>query len=592
MSKNIDLDKLLFDNLANVNKPGRYIGREINSVSKDFNKQDVKFALCFPDTYEVGMSHLGFKIIYQILNSIDGVVCERFFSPWGDFEEFLKKHSLEIFSLESRRPLKEFDIIGFSIAHELNYTNALNILKLGNVNLRANERTKNEPLIIAGGYSCFNPEPLSDFIDAFVIGEAEEVLFEIIETYKDARSNKDKLLNNLASLNGIYVPSLYEEKLGPGDGSFKGLVPRKDNLPLKICKRYLSDFNSAYYPTDQIVPYINIIHDRISIEIMRGCARRCRFCQASSVTRPVRFRNPDKVLELAKDTYRMTGYEEISLVSLSSIDHPDIKDIILRLNEYFSSKGISVSLPSLRVEKALRNVPSLISQTKKTGLTFAPEAGTERLRKVLSKNIDIDNLFTACQEAFEAGWRHLKLYFMIGLPTETEEDLKGIAKMSRDLSRLRIKVDGHPSTINASLASFIPKAHTSFQWNAMEDIGVLKEKANLLKSMLRKGVYKVNVHNIESSFIEAVFSRGDRKLSKVLLSAFENGCKFDNWKDSFKFNTWIDAFSKTGTDPYEYTKKRDFEDTMAWDMIDIGIDKDSLVKENMLAMGQGVNLHT
>ncbi|MBM3253924.1 MAG: TIGR03960 family B12-binding radical SAM protein [Candidatus Omnitrophica bacterium] len=560
----MDIHNFLFNSLLSVTKPARYIGKEINQVVKDFDRQDVKFALCFPDIYEVGMSHLGFKIIYGILNSLEGVVCERVFSPWGDFEELLIKNSIEIFSLESKRPLRDFDIIGFSISHELNYTNVLNILKLANIRLRSTERNDNDPLIIAGGYSCFNPEPIADFIDAFVIGEAEEVILEIIDVFRSHKCNKDGLLKELASLEGVYVPVLYEP-------------------PKRIRKRIVSDFNNAYYPVKQIVPYISIIHDRISMEIMRGCVGSCRFCQAGMLTRPVRLRSPDKILELVKDTYISTGYEEISLVSLSSIDHPSIKEIIAELNKYFSPKGVGISLPSLRIENALKDIPLLISKTRKTTLTFAPEAGTERLLNVINKNIEIDGLFIAAEEAFRQGWRHLKLYFMIGLPTEKEEDLQGIVILCRQLSQLKKKLDGHPAGINISLSSFIPKPHTPFQWEKMEDISMLKEKARFIKNSLKSRLFKVDVHNIESSFLEAVFSRGDKILSRVILTAFNSGCRFDNWTDKFDFNIWMDSFKKEGINPHNYLNNRTFDDMFSWDIIDTGVSKDFLMRENMLA---------
>jgi radical SAM family uncharacterized protein len=560
----MNIDNFLFDNLLSVTKPARYIGREINQVKKDFDKQKIRFALCFPDTYEIGMSNLGLKIIYGILNSLDRVVCERVFSVWSDFEELLLKNSLEIFSLESKRALREFDIIGFSISHELSYTNVLNILKLGNIALKSAERKDSDPLVIAGGHACFNPEPMADFIDAFVIGEAEEIILEIIEVFEKHRDDRAGLLGELASLEGVYVPSLGK--------------PQK-----RVKRRIINDFNNAYYPVNQIVPYINIVHDRISIEIMRGCTGGCRFCHACMVTRPVRLRDKAKVVELVKQAYDLTGYEEISLVSLSSADHPQIKEMMTLLNDYFKGKGINISLPSLRVESALRDLPALIGKTKKTTLTFALEAATERLRNVINKNIRIEDLFSVAMEAFKAGWRHLKLYFMIGLPTETQEDIEGIVKLCRELSALKKKIDGHPAAINITVSAFIPKPHTSFQWEKMEDIEVLKRRAGFIRDSLKSNLFKVDVHNIESSFLEAVFSRGDRKLGGVILTAFNSGCRFDNWSDRFNFKTWIDAFQKEGIDPYVYAGKMSFDDTLSWDIIDTGAGRDFLIKENKLA---------
>ncbi|MCX5668066.1 MAG: TIGR03960 family B12-binding radical SAM protein [Candidatus Omnitrophica bacterium] len=444
--------------LLQVQKPARYIGGEWNMVKKEWTPLKVKVLLAFPEVYEVGMSYLGLKILYGILNKRDDCLCERVFSPWTDFEEILRKNKMSLFSLESHRAIKEFDIIGISLAYELNYTNALNLLDLGGIPLKSSERGEDDPIVIAGGPACYNPEPMSEFIDAFVIGDGEEVVCELIDVYKNFVNRKDKL-REFAKIPGVYVPSLYEAAYND-DGTIKSFLPKEKDLPRKIQKRVVEDLDSSFYPTDQLVPYIQIVHDRIMLEIMRGCKHACKFCQAGTTYRPRRERSKETIVRIAKETYSKTGYEEITLLSLSSGDHSHIREIVEELNSEFKEKGVSVSVPSLRIEDSLSRLPALISQVKKSGLTFAPEAGSECLRKVISKNIDMEKLVEVLRESYRSGWRRVKLYFMIGLPSEKDEDLEDIVKLLYKVSNLKREIDGKDAQVTYSL----PVTEGSPEW--------------------------------------------------------------------------------------------------------------------------------
>jgi len=553
--------------LISVQKPARYIGGEWNSVKKEWDSDKVKVLLAFPDSYEVGMSYLGMKILYGILNNREDCLCERVFSPWKDFEEALRKNGLELFSLESRKSIKDFDIIGISLAYELSYTNAINILDLGNVPKKSCDRTDSDPIVIAGGPSCYNPEPMADFIDAFVIGDGEEVIGEIVEAYKGSRAEalgfrvrRKELLEKLAKIQGVYVPSA--------------------SVPSVVRKRVVKDLNASFYPTNQIVPFIEIVHDRIAIEIMRGCKHACKFCQAGSTYRPSRERSKETVLKLANEAYNATGYDEISLLSLSSGDHPDILAIIEALNNNFSGKSVSISVPSLRVEDVLKSIPILVSHVKKSGLTFAPEAGTECLRRSINKNIDIEKLFIALKESFRAGWNRVKLYFMIGLPGESEGDLKAIVDLLYKVSDLKREVDGKSANVTASINAFVPKPHTPFQWNAMEGINTLEEKKSFLKSAVKSRKIELDFHSFDMSYLEGVLSRGDRRLSEVIYDAWRSGARFDGWKEFFDIARWKESFNNAGVDPDSYVlRKRPDSEALPWDFIDFGIKKSIFLKE-------------
>jgi len=550
--------------LPSVARPARYIAGEYNSVEKDLNKTDVKIALCFPDIYEVGMSHLGSRILYSLLNERDDIACERVFAAWVDMEEIMRKENMPLYSLESKRPVREFDMIGFSLTYDMSYTNVVNMLDMAGIPKFSRERTSHGPIVMAGGPCTCNPEPVSDYFDFFIIGEAEEVIFEVIAVFKKYKKDKVKFLENIAGIEGVYVPQFYKPDYDSG-GTLIATRPIYPRAGSKIKRRIIKDLNNCFYPKKFIVPYIQIIHDRIMIEIMRGCPNSCNFCQASSAYRPVRLRSKDAIIDLAKENFKNTGYEEISLVSLSSGNHPAIKEIVSDLVAFFKDKGVGISLPSLRAEDIVALLPSLISEIHKTGLTFAPEAGTRRLRSAINKDIDMENLFRAVQEASRHGWRRVKLYFMIGLPTETDEDLLGIKDTVEKLKSISNKLE-----ITVSAAYFIPKPHTAYEREAMEQKNALLAKGNMLKKILDiKGV-KLKLHNIDASFLEAVFSRGDRRLSEVIFRAWSAGARFDAWSEHFRFDIWLDAFKSCGIDPSYYANRRiPPEEALPWDHIAI-----------------------
>jgi radical SAM family uncharacterized protein len=566
----IDLSELLLT----VQKPARYIGGEWNAVKKEWTDDKVKVLLAFPEVYEIGMSYLGLKILYGILNKRGDCLAERVFSPWPDFEEVLRKNNISIFSLESRRPMKEFDIIGFSLTYELNYTNVLNLLDLGNIPVKSSERSYEDPLVIAGGPACFNPEPMAEFIDAFVIGDGEEAVAEIVETYKEIKKQRDKetrenILRKLARIQGVYVPSLYEARYND-DNTIKSFLPKERSAPEKIQKRVVRHLDDSFYPTNQIVPYIQIVHDRIMLEIMRGCKHACKFCQAGTTYRPRRERSKEKILELAREAYSKTGYEEISLLSLSSGDHSNIREIIEGLNGIFKERSVSISVPSLRIDRILSELPILLSQAKKANLTFAPEAGSECLRKSINKNIDIEALLNALKEAFSAGWRKVKLYFMIGLPAEKEEDLMAITELLYKISNSRRQIDGKSAYVTASINAFVPRPHTPFQWQAMENIDLLNKKKYLLRMNTRSRMIELDFHSFQMGYLEAVFARGDRKLSQVLYEGWKAGLKFDGWRDFFNFDLWFQSFKKNDIDPDFYAGRlRSRDEILPWDFIGI-----------------------
>lgn len=554
--------------LLTVRKPARYTGGEWNSVKKEWTSDRVKFLLAFPDAYEVGMSYLGMKVLYGILNGRDDCACERVFSPWPDFEEVLRKNKIELFSLESRRPIKEFDIIGFHLTYELSYTNTLNILDLGGIPKFSSERTDADPVIIAGGPACYNPEPMSDFIDAFVIGDGEDVVGKIVDAYKRGPTRAD-MLKELSKIEGVYVPSFYEVEYN-ADGTIRNFLPKTKDVPKKIKKAYVKDLDAAFYPTKQIVPYIQIVHDRIAIEIMRGCKHACKYCQASATYRPYRLRSMKKILELAMESYRNTGYDEVSLLSLSSGDHPDIVRIVAELNDLFKNKSVSISVPSLRVEDVLSKLPTLLSKVKKGGLTFAPEAARECLRKVINKNIEIEKLLKAAAESYRAGWRRVKLYFMIGLPSEEESDVLEIADLVKKISDLKKEVDSHPAQVAVSVNAFIPKPHTLFEREGMADTNTILEKQGLLKSRIRRGLLELSFHPLWMSYVEAIFSRGDRRLGRVIYGSWAAGSRFDGWDEFFNFGLWEKAFRECGLDPHFYANRvRNPQEIMPWGFVEI-----------------------
>ncbi len=574
-------EKLLLDDfLPLVLRPSRYIGNEINAVHKDPDKIRVSVALAFPDTYEIGMSHLGLKILYKILNDMPDVAAERVYAPWTDYEKILRTKGLPLISLESSRPLNEFDIIGFTLQYELSYTNILNILDLSNIPLRSKDREKGYPLIIAGGPCAFNPEPLADFIDGFLVGDGEDAIGEIVKIYKEwksGRGTKDELLKMLSGIQGLYVPSLYEVNY-LHDGRIREIKGPK------IKKRFLFDLETAPFPEGPVLPYMKTVHDRVNIEIARGCTRGCRFCQAGIVYRPWRERSPERVMCLAEESLRNTGYEEVSLSSLSSGDYGSLLPLMKNITARFESKRVSISLPSLRIGTLTDEIIREIKKTRKTGFTIAPEAGTERLRRVINKELNEVELEKTVRWVFDEGWDTLKLYFMIGLPTETEEDLSGIIDIAKKVLRIGKEKSRRPPNINMSISTFVPKAHTPFQWKGQIPFHEIREKMDYIKGHLRKGRINPKGQGPEMSLLEAVFARGNRRLGNLLEMAFRHGCRFDGWTECFDWGRWKNTFEDSGIDPRFYANRdMDLEDTLPWDFIDTGVKKEFLKREHKKA---------
>ena len=584
----MDIKKILFEELLdNVEKPGRYTGKEFNETVKEEDMSTVKIALAFPDLYEIGMSYLGFKILYEIINKIDGALAERVFSPAVDMEKLLRERQMPVFSLETYRPLNSFDIVGFTIQHELCYSNILNLLELGQIPLRSEERKEDDPLIIAGGPGTFNAEPLSAFIDLFVIGEGEEIVGEIIEVYKrwkDKKQSRTKLLEELAHLKGIYVPSFYKITYFK-DGRVKSVTPKKEIYHSVIKKRIISNFNQVSYPLFPVVPNIDVVHDRITLEIFRGCTQGCRFCQAGMIYRPVREKSVNALLELAEIILSHTGYEEISLSSLSSSDYSEIERLITRLVDRFKEKGVGVSLPSLRIDSFSVALAQQVQRVRKTGLTLAPEVGTQRLRDVINKNVQEEDLYSSIEAAFKGGWRKIKLYFMVGLPTETEEDVEGIVRLVSKVDRMGREITGRKININISVSAFVPKPHTPFQWEAQEERDILSKKIRYLKNRLNWRNISFSYPDINRIYLEAVFARGDRRLGEVLERAHYLGCKFDAWREHFNFEAWQHVFNESGLNMEFYANRvRQEDEILPWDHISCGVKKEYLLEEKKKAL--------
>jgi len=572
-------DRIKKEFLPFVIKPGRYIGNELNVIKKE-QESKLKFALVYPDIYEIGMSYSGLQILYHLVNKRSTVICERAFLPWPDAEEILRNNSIPLFSLESNTPLKEFDVLGFSLTYELNYAGVLNILDLSGIPLFSEERGEDFPLVIAGGFSAFNPEPVADFFDLFVIGDAEEVmneLLDLIEKGKREKLKKSQLLLELSKIKGIYVPSFYEPRYDSNNRFIK-LSPKILEVPEKIKALAVPELKAEYYPLAPLVPFIEIIHDRLCLEIMRGCGQACRFCEATAIYRPKREKSVEEILKEAESGISNTGWKEVSLLSLSSTDYHSLSELVQRLQKKFYPKKVSIALPSLRPGSFSMEIAKTITQTKKTGLTFAPEAGTQRLRDTIRKNITEEDLLESAEIAYSSGWNLIKLYFMIGLPTETDEDLKGIADLVRKVLKIG-KIFGPGKGLNVTLSPFTPKPHTPFQWEKQDSIEEIERKYLLLKDLLAFKNLKVSYREPRVSFLEGVLGRGDRKLSRVIHSAWKNRARLDAWSEFFNYTYWRDGFEENRIEPEEYLKPRDLDEVFPWEHIDKGINKDFLKRE-------------
>lgn len=571
--------------LLKVQKPGRYTGGELNEVIKDKKDVDTRFAFCFPDTYEVGMSHLGMKILYSLFNSKSYIWCERVFAPWIDMEELMRENNIPLYALESGDPLSDFDFIGFTLQYELSYSNMLNMLRLGNIPVKSADRTELKNIVVAGGPCACNPEPVTDFVDLFFIGEGEEVDLEVIELFRKYRQegkSKQEFLEHCAQIEGVYVPSLYEVEYND-DGTIKSFTP-KNNAPAVVHKRLMKKMDESFYPDNFVVPLVEIVHDRAVQEIFRGCIRGCRFCQAGFIYRPVREKSPETINAQCKLLCDNTGYDEVSLSSLSSSDYSQIVPLLEKLTSWCKDEKVSISLPSLRVDGFTDEIMDRIKTVRKSGLTFAPEAGSQRMRDVINKNVKHEELMQTCATAFAGGWTTVKLYFMIGLPTETMDDVADIANLGQAVVdtyyQTPNRAKGRSVSVTVSASSFVPKPFTPFQWEPQDTIDELHKKQEHIKESITTKKIRFNYHDADTSFLEAVFARGDRKLNKVMELACERGFHFDGWNDCFSLEKWLELFEECGIDPAFYAnRRRSFDEILPWDHIDYGVTKSFLKKE-------------
>ncbi len=578
--------------LPKVTKPITYLGNELNAVHKEVDEKTIRFAFAFPDIYEVGMSHLGLKILYGLLNDQKDIWCERVFSPWIDMEAEMRKNKLPLYGLESQTPIDQYDFLGFTLQYEMSYTNILNILDLGQIPLESIERDASHPFVLAGGPCAYNPEPLADFIDLFVIGEAEDLILELMAAYrkwKEDGLDRQAFLKMAAKLEGIYVPSLYETTYDDETDCIQSFLPIGQEGKEKINKRFIADLDQAYYPSKMIVSYTEIIHDRISMEIFRGCGRGCRFCQAGMIYRPTREKSTDTIKACIEGIIDDTGYDEISLSSLSSGDYSQIETLIKDLVDRYEEKRIGVALPSLRIDSLSIEMLEQIQKIRKTGLTLAPEAGSQRMRDIINKGVSEKNLIDTVESAFVKGWGHVKLYFMVGLPGEEDTDIEGIADLAQKVVNSYLGVDkelrNRSLKLVISTACFVPKAFTPFQWFGQNDQKTFERKQEHLKNTIKDKRISYRWHNSEVSYLEAVFARGDRRLGSVLKRAHQKGCRFDGWHEHFDYEKWLQSFEELGIDPDFYAlRERTYDEILPWDFIDIGVTKAYLITEHQRAL--------
>lgn len=584
--------------LMTIDKPARYIGNELNSVIKDTSQVNIRFAMCFPDVYEIGMSHLGIQILYDMFNKREDVWCERVYSPWEDLHKIMKEQQITLFGLESQEPIKNFDFLGMTLQYEMCYTNILQILDLSQIPYLAKDRTEEDPIVLGGGPCSYNPEPIADFFDLFYIGEGEErydELFDLYNAMKQRGASRKEFLHEAAKIEGIYVPSLYEVSYNE-DGTIAAFTPIYDDIPRTIKKQVCMDLAAAPYPEKPVVPFIKATQDRIVLEIQRGCIRGCRFCQAGMIYRPNREKNVARLKELARKMIAATGYEEISLSSLSSSDYSELDELISFLIEECREKKINISLPSLRIDAFSLDIMSKVQDVKKSSLTFAPEAGSQRLRNVINKGLTVEDILNGSREAFKGGWNKVKLYFMLGLPTETEEDMKAIPELANEIAA--VYYDTVPKEqrngkcqITISTSFFVPKPFTPFQWAQMQDPEEYLHRAKIVndhkKEQLNNKSIRYNWHEADVTVLEGILARGDRRIAQAILHVYEHGGFFDAWHEYFDYNLWLEAFEECKIDPDFYTKRfRPEDEIFPWDFIDVGVTKEFMLREWKTALGE------
>ncbi|HII4459198.1 TPA: TIGR03960 family B12-binding radical SAM protein [Clostridium perfringens] len=574
------------DILYRVEKPSRYVGGELNEVIKDPKEVDIRFGFCFPDVYEVGMSHLGSRILYHVLNQRKDTYCERVYALWPDMEKLMRENNIPLYALETKDPINEFNFLAFTLQYEMSYTNILNMLNMGGIPLRASERTEKDPLVIAGGPCAYNPEPLYDIVDIFQLGEGEEGLNDLLDLYQKHKDNfnKEAYLREASHIPSVYIPSLYDVTYNE-DGTIKEFIPKYDDVPKKVKKRIINNFDQVDFPESLIVPYSEIVHDRVVLELFRGCTNGCRFCQAGMIYRPVREKSRKTLLDQARKMLKATGYDEVSLVSLSTCDYSDIQGLVKDLIEEHGKNNVSVALPSIRVDAFSVDLLKEIQKVRKTGLTFAPEAGSQRMRDVINKGLSEERILEAAKNAFESGWSTIKLYFILGVPYETVEDAAEIGLLAEKIADQYFAVPKHIRNkglrITVSTSILVPKPFTPFQWAPMEKMDIVTEKINAVKGAIKSRSIVYNYHEQKTSYMEAVLARGDRRLCDVLIKAYEKGAKFDGWSEYFDFELWQEALAECNVDGDFYVyRQRSYDEILPWDFIDIGVTRKYLEREN------------